>query len=223
MLPELPHWLHSAGLASDHLWIWRDCYVWIVGWVGQKFSQLFWNLSIHRWAVWGCVLSCCRTIFFSPGHLPQSPKYSFLSIWRQWAALMVSPCGKNSSNMNRSDSQKTVLMVLRGQGIVFGFFSLAVLFISQIHKDGWAVQEGRMLTTKWVKFTMWRKNEEIHTVGYEKCPWGNKRLREWNKNLANDTSDNETYLTFQNTVVSSSKNCSHFVHAVHLCFVQTSK
>jgi len=80
-----------------------------------------------------------------------------------------------------------------------------------------------MLTTKWVKFTMWRKNEEIHTLVYEKCPWGNKRLREWNKNLANDTSDNETYLNFQNTEVSSSKNCSCFVHAVHLCFIQTSK
>jgi tRNA A37 threonylcarbamoyladenosine biosynthesis protein TsaE len=56
---------------------------------------------------------------------------------------------------------------------------------------------------------MWRKNEEIHIVGYEKCPRGNKQLIEWNKNLANDTSDNETYLTIQNTVVSSSKKTVH--------------
>jgi len=72
---------------------------------------------------------------------------------------MVSSCGKNSSNMNRSESQKTVLKVLRGQGIVFGFY-LEVLFI--VHQSN---------TQRWLSSTGGKnanyKMGEVHNVKKE--------------------------------------------------------
>lgn len=76
-LPGLPHWLHSAGLASDTLRTWTDGSPQGIGpdyrVDGENFSAVLLNpLHTHVWAVWGHALSYCRMIFFFPGHFSRS-------------------------------------------------------------------------------------------------------------------------------------------------------
>jgi hypothetical protein len=139
MLPGFPCWLHSAGLVSDHLQIWRDGYVWIVGWVGQKFPSCSSETSTFIDEQCGAV--CCRVAgqYFSTLDISLKAQKTTSSASedneQHWLFHIITKTHQRWILQH----PKRVLMVLRGQGIVFGFFSLAVLFISQIHKNGWAV------------------------------------------------------------------------------------
>jgi hypothetical protein len=83
---------------------------------------------MHRQAVWGCALLCCRMVFFLPGCLSHSEQCGIWSDWRLWVAVMASRCGKHLTIIHPITSHKTRNMVLQAKRIVYlAYFSWALL------------------------------------------------------------------------------------------------